>query len=95
MILNVNITHKARVLDVKDEQFKGLKTPLITAINQCPEKHILVSEMLKENGLNLVVEARDDKTFTVYTLKGARVLSYLDAFFNGRKLIKYLRRQEA
>lgn len=94
MIINKDIEVKVGVLNKTHEDFKGLKTPMVTAIQQCPDKHILIQAMLRENGINANVEPRDEKTFKVYTLKGGRVLSYLDAFFNGKKVIKYIRRQE-
>lgn len=98
MILNKNSKLKANVLQRHSENkadiYKGLQTPLITAINRCDNKHELVAEMLKENGLENTIEVRDDKTFKVYTMKGERVLSYLDAFLNGKKVIKYIRRQD-
>lgn len=94
MVINKDANIKAGVLNKTYENFKGLKTPMVTAIQQCPDKHILIQAMLRENGINANVEPRDEKTFKVYTLKGERVLSYLDAFFNGKKVIKYIRRQE-
>lgn len=76
------------------EAYKGLQTPLLVAVAKCENKHELVAQMLKENGLENSVEPRDDKTFSITTMKGVRVLSYLDAFFNGKKVIKYVRRQD-
>lgn len=97
MILKQDSKIKAHILknhsENKADMYKGLQTPLITAVNKCENKHELVAQMLKENGLNNIVEARDDKTFSVVTMKGTRILSYFDAFFNGKKVIKYLRRQ--
>lgn len=94
MIIKQDTQAKVGVLNKTYENFKGLKTPMVTAIQQCPDKHLLIQAMLRENGINANVEPRDEKTFKVYTLKGERVLSYLDAFFNGKKVIKYIRRQE-
>lgn len=95
MVLSKQTKTDISILQREGDTFKGLKTPLVTAVARCNDKHLLVAQMLKENGLPNAVEPRDDKTFKVYTLKGARVLSYLDAFFNGKKVIKYIRRQDA
>lgn len=93
MVISKDSKTQAKVLVIL-ENYKGLNTPLITAVTRCQDKHLLVEAMLKENGLSNVVEPRDDKTFTVTTMKGVRVISYLDAFFNGKKLIKYIKRQD-
>ena len=79
--------------ETQPDDIKDFKTPLLLAIQHCPDKLAILQRVVKANGLQVTLKEVSDTHFAVALKTGNVRVTYNEAFIKTRTFIKYLKRK--